>query len=133
MENDTNSTNPVAILAAQFSSMERTKIKVKGLPTYYAKPLNFEQKIKLSEIHGMSDSRKKSRAMCAVIVNHVIDEDGKRAFLSHNNMTAAEALAVSCDPDVVTEIFTQTVGVDLGDDDEVEEVVGKSEEQDSVL
>lgn len=131
MQNDTDTTNPTAILAAQFATMERNEIKIEGFPTYYAKPFTFEQKIKLSDIHGMTDAKKKSRAMCAVIVNHVVDEDGNKAFKNHNNMLAVDVLANFCDPDVVTEIFTQAVGVDLGDDEEIEEIAGKSQEADS--
>ena len=128
MNAETTTTNPTEILAAQFAAMDRTEIKIEGFPTYYAKPLTFEQKIKLSDIHGMTDAGKKSRAMCAVIVNHVVDEDGKKVFLAYNNMTAVAALSNFCDPDVVTDLFTQTVGVDLGEDDEIEEVSGKSGE-----
>ena len=52
-------------------------------------------------------------------------------FLNHNNMLAADVLAKLCDPDVVTEIFTQAVGVDLGEDEEIEKISGKSDESDS--
>lgn len=124
-------TNPTAILAAQFSKIERTEIKVDGLPTLYSKPLNFEERTALGAVFKIDDPRKKSLKMCGLIVQHVVDGDGNKAFKNHNNLPAHQVLANHCDPSVVENIFAQVIGVDLGEDDELEEVSGKSSAPDS--
>lgn len=128
---DTDTSNPTAILAAQFSKIERNEITIEGLPPLFSKPLNFEERTALGEVFKIKNPKEKSLKMCAMIVRHVVDEDGKKAFKNHNNQPAHQVLSSQCDPAIIDSIFGQVVGIDLGEDEELEEISGKSDEPDS--
>lgn len=128
---DHNKNNATALLVEQFKKLDQLEVEIPGFGTCYASPMTFAEKLSLREVHEEKDARKQAIKMCKIIVNRTKDDDGNRVFLNHDKKPASIALADGCDGDTITDIFTQVVGVDPDEDADIEEVSGKSNEEDS--
>lgn len=114
--------NLTELLANDFAKIDRTEITVKGLPKLYCRPLNTEQNVSVGKINGIEDSKNQSLRMCKFIVDHVIDENGKKAFKNYDNRPAHAVLSDSVDPNTVAALFSQMNGIAP---EELEELEGK--------
>ena len=93
---------------AETVSGEMKEIEVPEWDTtfYYKKGTNFQQEAKVMELQNAG---KTSEALVQVLVNRLMDADGKRIFNEHNK----QELMKNADPKLLLQIVSQ-----INDDDE---------------
>ena len=109
----------------------RQLLTVEGIDTpIYALPLNLVDSARANNIMREPNPEKQALEMSKLIVRKVQLEDGTAAFRNANKRPAAQLMAESMPPSIITDLFAaiNSIGASEGD---LEDLEGKSETAES--